>query len=123
RMLGSLHSPGRMRVIMQWQFFFRSSSYHPTPEQMESLAEAWRSWRREPERSRRVIRLAVANWLAYHDLPPDRRPKPAPDLSGPYEFYAFGPEAPAQASALSPEAMDHWLSTTIDANELLRAFS
>ena len=53
-----------------------------------------RSWRREPERSRRVIRLAVANWLAYDDLPPDRRPKSDLDVNGSLEFYAFGPEAP-----------------------------
>jgi hypothetical protein len=119
---GSFRS-GRYRIVMQWQAMLKSSNYRLTPEQLESLADAWRFWRRERERSRRVIRLAVANWLAYWDLPPDRRPKPAPDLSGPYEFYAFGPEAPAKARTLTPEALDHWLATTTDANELLRGFS
>ena len=49
------------------------------PGQMEAIVDAWRFWRREPERSRRVIRLAIANWLAYDDLPPDRRPAPDPE--------------------------------------------
>jgi hypothetical protein len=117
-----MNNPGRNRLIMQWQARLRSSTYRPSPEQMESLADTWRWWRREPERSRRVIRLAVANWLAYHDLPSNRRPGPAPDLTGPYEFYAFGPDVPPRARVLTPEALDHWLATTIDANEVLRAF-
>jgi hypothetical protein len=122
RALDESDGPGRNRVIMQWQARFKSSNYRPSPEQIEWLADAWRFWRREPERSRRVIRLAVANWLAYHDLPSDRRPQPAPNLSGPHEFYAFGPEAPAKARALSPEALDHWFATAIDANEVFRVF-
>ena len=52
-----------------------------TPEQIQSLFDAWRVWRREPERSRRVLRLVMANWLAYYDLPPEDRPKP--DLNSP----------------------------------------
>src|SRR5262249_15128778 len=67
-----------------------------------------------------LIRLAVANWLAFYDLPPDRRPKPAPDLSGSFDFYAFGPEAPANARALSPEALDRWLETSPEAMSALR---
>jgi hypothetical protein len=114
---------GTNRVVMQILARFKSWNYRLHPEQIVWLAEAWRSWRREPERSHRVLRLAVANWLAYHDLPPERRPQPAPDLSGPYEFYAFGPEAPANARALSPAAQDHWFASAIDVNEMLRGFA
>ena len=35
-----------------------------TQEQAEAAYSTWRSWRREPERSRLVMRLAFANWLA-----------------------------------------------------------
>ena len=97
-----------------------SPDYQLTPEQIQAIADGWRFWRREPERSRRVIRLAIANWLAYYDLPPDRRPEPDPSVSGPFDFYAFGPEAPANARTLSPEALDRWLRRAIDAQAIAR---
>ena len=90
------------------------------PEQMQSLWDAWRFWRREPERSRRVIRLVMANWLAYYDLPPGNRPKADLDPSLNFDIYPFGPEAPAKARVLSPEALDRWLDSTHDAQVLLR---
>jgi hypothetical protein len=114
---------GTNRVVWQILSRFKSWDYRLYPEQVVWLADAWRSWRREPERSHRVLRLAIANWLAYHDLPPERRPQPAPNLSGPYEFYAFGPEAPANARILTPEALDHWFASAIDVNEMLRWFA
>jgi len=91
-----------------------------TPEQMRSANDLWRAWRREPERSRRVIRLVMANWLAYFDLPPKDRPKPDLNTTSAYDFYSFGPEAPAKARVLSPEALGQWLDTTHDAQVLLR---
>jgi len=64
---------------------------------------------REPERSRRLARLAFANWLAHFETPPDRRGKPAVKLVFPFwgdtcrlDFYDPGPDAPAAARALSP---------------------
>ena len=93
-----------------------------TPEQIQSISHAWRAWRREPERSQRVIRLVTANWLAYFDLPRDRRPSPDPNVS-PWELYPFGPSAPAKARALSPEALGRWLETAHDAQEILRLFN
>ena len=39
-----------------------------------SLTRLQRRAMNEPERSRRVVRLIFANWLAYGDLPPSRRP-------------------------------------------------
>lgn len=97
-----------------------SSSYQINEELAGTIADAWRCWRREEERSRRVFRLVVANWLAYEGLPPGRRPPPGAGLSGPFDFYAFGPEAPSQAHALSPGAIERWLMTTSDALAILQ---
>jgi hypothetical protein len=93
-----------------------------SPEQMQSLLAAWRSWRREPERSRRVLRLVTANWLAYYDLPPDQRPSADPNVSS-WDLYPWGLSAPAQARALSPEALALWLETAHDVQAILRLFN
>ena len=119
-MLDSPQNPGRYVPVMRLGMFLRSPDHVLSPELMRAISDAWRFWRREPERSHRVIRLVVANWLAYHDLPPERRPAPDPRPSGSFDFYAFGPEAPANARALSPAALDRWLASTNDALELLR---
>ena len=71
-----------------------------TPEHIKDIAAAWMFWRSEPERSRRVLRLVTANRLAYYDLPPERRPKPDPDVSS-CDLYSFGPEAAAGARVMS----------------------
>jgi hypothetical protein len=119
RALDSCHSLGRSISLGSWEAYFRSWNYRPSLEQLETPLDAWRFWRREPERGRRVIRLAIANWLAYHNLPPERRPAPDLAVTGPFDFYAFGPEAPDKARVLSPAALDGWLSTTYEARELL----
>jgi hypothetical protein len=112
---------GRSMLAMRmWNVSPGLTRYLLDTRGIASIADAWRSWRREPERSRLVLRLVFANWLAYYDLPPDRRPAPDPDVSGAFDFYAFGPEAPAAARALSPRALDRWLATTTDAQMLLR---
>ncbi|WP_165075635.1 hypothetical protein [Paludisphaera rhizosphaerae] len=80
------------------------------PEQWKSLYDAWLYVRREPERRLRVVRLFTANRAAYYDLPPERRPKPDPYVTN-YDLYAFGPEAPPKARALSPEALAGWLDS------------
>jgi hypothetical protein len=77
---------------------------------------------REPERSRRVLRLAFANWLSHLEVPGERHRKPAvrarlqghPSNPGVF-FYAAGPAAPAAARALSPQALAEWLLTAPDA--------
>lgn len=93
------------------------------PEHLRAIGDVWRFWRGEPERSRRVLRLAFANWLAYYALPPDRRPAPDPDASGPVRFYSFGPEAPAAARALSPRAIRRWYDSTTDAQGMFLMFN
>jgi hypothetical protein len=111
-------NPGRNGPHMQLQRFFASRSYRPWPEQMMAMADAWRFWRGEPERSRRLLKLVFANWLAYESLPTDRRPAADPNAFGRHVFYAFGPGAPAPARALPPAALVRWLNTAIDLPEI-----
>jgi hypothetical protein len=102
------------RMMPSW---LRPATPFLTPERIQSIADAWRVWRREPDRSRRVTRLLTANRLAYYDLPPDQRPSPDPDALS-CELYPFGPEAPAKARALSPRALGRWLDSTHDPRRL-----
>jgi hypothetical protein len=84
---------------------------------------------REPERSRRVVRLLFANWLAYVDRPPAQRqpaaiaaPGARPALNPfPFPFYQGDPDAPASSRALSPQELGRWFGTTIYARLLLPA--
>ncbi len=117
-LLDSPTNPGRAVPLMQFRQFW-NTDYQLNPEQMQEIWDVWRSWRREPERSRRVVRLVTANWLAYLDLPAGDRPKPDPNAAS-LDLYPFGPEAPPQARALSPEALDRWLDTAYDAQKVLR---
>jgi hypothetical protein len=121
-MVESPRNPGRVVHYVRWIGLFKPWPIRPTPEQTWEIAKAWRTWRREPERSIRVLRLVIANWLAYYDLPPARRPKPDPGVAGPYDFYAPAPEASASARALSPAALGRWLASTTDAEALLRTW-
>jgi hypothetical protein len=89
-----------------------------TPSAEESISAAWMFWRREPERSRRVLRLVTANRLAYYDLPPDQRPKPDPNVSS-CDLYSFGPEAVASARVMSAEALGGWLDSTYEPRVLI----
>src|SRR5262249_23667513 len=90
--LGGAIPPGRELLMQKLTGALGSRGYQLDPEQIRWLADAWRFWRRDQERSRRVMRLVFANWLAYDALPSDRRPQPAPDVSGPISLYALGPD-------------------------------
>src|SRR5262249_23262441 len=116
-LLDGPNSPGRHGPLWRLHAFFKSWELLPKHEQLQVMADAWRFWRREPERSRRLLRLIFANWLAYEALPADRRPDPDDNRFGRYEFYAFGPEAPAQARALAAGGLVRWLNTAIDLPE------
>jgi hypothetical protein len=120
RVLDSPENWGRYAPLMRLQGLVPFIQYLTTSEQAQAMVDAWRFWRREPERGRRLIRLAVANWLAFYDLPPDRRPRPVPGEFVSFDFYAFGPEAPANARVLSPEALDRWMETSPEAMSALR---
>ena len=93
-----------------------------TQEQVQKLWDAWRIWRREPERSRRVIRLMAANWLAYLDLPFLKRPRPDPNVTA-FDVYPLGPLSPENAHALPPEAVERWFESAHDAQKVLRYLS
>ena len=81
----------------------------------------------EPERSRRVLRLAFANWLAHAEEKDARHLKPAAvALFGrgnwrlSVDFYAVGADAPAAARRLTPRGLAESLLGALDARLLLR---
>jgi hypothetical protein len=87
-----------------------------------------RGVKKEPERSRRVIRLICANQLTACDLPPERRPPivaSVPNVSGTLgppglflELYRVDGSAPPAARALSPEEILNWYHSTLYATRL-----
>jgi hypothetical protein len=115
----SPRNPGRYAPHRRLRAMLKASDYLPGQGLLDAIGDAWRFWRHEPERSRRVLRLAFANWIAYEELPADRRPSRDDTALIPFAFHALGPEAPAKARALAPEELDDWLSTCFDAPALL----
>jgi hypothetical protein len=90
-------------------------------DNIDSIIAVRRFLLREPERSRRVLRLLCANWLAYVEIPRQRRPQPAVRavLTGlkpiTLMLYPVSPDAPAGARALPPREIASWLVSTDDA--------
>ena len=117
-LLDGPRNPGRHVPLVRFTRFW-NPDYQLNPEQIQAIWDTWRFFRREPERSRRVIRLLTANWLAYLDVPAGDRPNPNPRIAS-FDVYAFGPQSPPQARALSPEALDRWFDTAYDAQQVLR---
>jgi hypothetical protein len=117
-LLDSPANPGRHVPIARFRRFW-NPNYTLDPERLQEVWDWWRFLRREPERSRRVIRLITANWLAYFELPAEKRPRPDPSVVS-LDFYALGPGAPAQARALAPGSLDAWFETAYDAQQVLR---
>jgi hypothetical protein len=81
----------------------------------------------EPERSRRMLRLAFANWLAHAEEKDARRLTPAAvALFGrgnwrlSVDFYAVGADGPAAARRLTPRGLAESLLGALDARLLLR---
>jgi hypothetical protein len=81
---------------------------------------------REPERSRRAVRLLYANWIAHVTIPELRRNKPAvlatlTSRNGAVTIplYPVSPNAPPSARVLSPHEIASWLLTSIDAKHFL----
>jgi hypothetical protein len=96
------------------------------PADVIGLGEAARRFLlREPERSRRVVRLLYAHWLAHVETRELRPRKPAVRalLSAPkpasVALYPVSPDAPAGARALPPQALASWLVTAHDAKLLV----
>ena len=70
----------------------------------------------EPERSRRVLRLVFANWLAACDRPPSDRPPVAETRPA---LFRLGPDAPPSARALPPERIAEEFADSLFAPLLL----
>jgi hypothetical protein len=99
----------------------------PLPPNLTGLVYATRRYlSNEPERSRRVLRLVFANWLAHAQEQDGVSRKPAVraifsplNQATRLSFYDPGPGAPAAARSLSPPDLARWLITTRDAKLLL----
>jgi hypothetical protein len=72
----------------------------------------------EPERSRRVLRLVTANWLAFADLSNDRRPPLEPRKK---LVYIPDPDAAAETSILPPDRLVSWFDSTVFCRALFPA--
>jgi hypothetical protein len=72
----------------------------------------------DDERSRRLLRLLLANWLPQVDRPESERAPMA--VSGPTPIFAADPLAPAAAQVLEPEVLDQLLSESVLANFIFR---
>jgi hypothetical protein len=82
--------------------------------------------RHEPERSRRVLRLVFANWLAHAEEKDPSLQKPAlraifgqPRQKTTLYFYPVAPNASDAARRMSPDRLAEWLFGTLDARLLL----
>jgi hypothetical protein len=63
------------------------------------------------ERSRRILRLVYANWLAQCDRPPAARAKVA--VCDPITLYEPDPSAPYAARAIAPQVVARVLKTSL----------
>jgi hypothetical protein len=82
--------------------------------------------RREPERSRRALRLLFANWLAHVEVPELRERPPILRASLTVgkrtialPLYPMTPQAPAGTRVIPPRDLAGWLVTIIDARPYL----
>ncbi len=75
--------------------------------------------KRDPERSRRLLRLVIANWLVYCDRPASERPPLDPTHN---LVYATDSSAPPSARLLPPDRMNSWFESTIVLRNLIPAY-
>ena len=115
------------RIEEEWTF--RVGNVSLSPEMVRQLEAARQFLLREPERSRRVVRLLCANYLAHAETRVRQPRKPAvlaefthltstnPITKGKFlvPVYPVGLEAPAGAHALPPKGLAGWLVATLDA--------
>jgi hypothetical protein len=111
-----------------WKHDYRLGDMQLSPDMVGYLDTARRFLLREPERSRRVLQLLCANWLAQVETQEPRPPKPAVRASFPLmistspsrkvttsvPLYPVSPRSPAGARALPPQDIADWLLTTND---------
>jgi hypothetical protein len=121
--------PTHARQEYDGEWRFRLGDMALSPGMVGHLEAGRRLLLREPERSRRVLRLLCANYLAHAGARerPTRQPAVWATFSGVTTYnpirkrsisiplYAVGPEAPAGARALPPQKLAGWLEATVDA--------
>jgi hypothetical protein len=105
---------------------YRFADMQLPPDLAARVYAARRFLLREPDRSRRVLRLVFANWLAQCEIPPEQRTKPAVKVllqvsvdNTALPVYPVGPEASAGARVPSPQQIAEWLVSTHDTRSLL----
>jgi hypothetical protein len=117
------------RQAIEGEYTYQLGDMQLSPEMVGYIDAARGFVLREPERSRRVLRLLCANWLAHVETPELRPRKPAVrasfyllTLTNPIRkgtisvpLYAVSPDAPAGARSLSAHEVASWLVTTNDA--------
>jgi hypothetical protein len=124
RFLGRRVVPPREQIDEEWTY--RLGEMELPVDLMLDLYQVKRGLAREPERSRRVIRLLFANWLAHVEHPAQRKPVARARFhiakqTNSVLLYHVGPDAPADARAVSPQEVARWLVTTNDAKLALRS--
>jgi hypothetical protein len=117
-LMGALERPIPISVQqeIEGEWTFRLGDMSLSPEMVGQLEAARRFLLREPERSRRVLRLLCANYLTRVETRwrPPRKPAVLTVLTC-TPLYAVGPEAPAGARALPPQEVAGWLVASVDA--------
>jgi hypothetical protein len=133
-MMRSLEQPLDPHVV-GLQYTYRLGDMQTPPDVAGYLAAARRFVLREPERSRRVLQLLCANWLAHLETQGLRPRKPAIRASftlvisanpimkckSRVPLYPVSPDAPAGARSLPPLDVAWWLRTTNDAKHRIFA--
>jgi hypothetical protein len=130
-MMRSLEQPVP-HVVQQdvgWEYHLSFGDMQLPPDMAGYLDVGCRFLLREPERSRRVLRLLCANWLAHVERqrpgpqqPAVRAAFPLLNSTNPVSWgktkvsiYPIGPLAPAAARSLPPQELARWLVATNDA--------
>jgi hypothetical protein len=112
---------GYDRQMLEGRWTVRLGDMQLSTDTIDSIIGVRRILLREPDRSRRVLRLLCANWLAHVETPGQRPRQPAVRavLTGSkaitLPLYAVSPDAPAGAAALPPREVASWLVSTDDA--------
>jgi hypothetical protein len=113
---------------VDWEHDYRLGDMQLPADMVDYLDTARRFVLREPQRSRRVLRLLYANWLAQveTDEPPPRKPairasfslvvleSPSRTVITSVPLYSVSPLSPPGARALPPQEIADWLLTTND---------
>jgi hypothetical protein len=122
-----MHPRDQQEIEGEWTY--RLGDLQMPTEVIGAGLAARRFLLREPERSRRVLRLLCANLLAHVETrePQPRKPAVLVLLRGMktvrVPLYPESPDAPAEARALTPREVASWLLSTRDAKLQLLSFN